>query len=1246
MNLNACRDRLRSGLADLGFSGQLASIQPVADIDVTVGTPCFLAFFKLVDSFVALEATWRRAQDAIARYKAEQKEIPRDLYLTLFLLDTTPPQDLEILQTITRDIMICRKIVLLADPNELAASLESLPFMKLGAGSARPAPGISQVFSAFEERGYPREILDILSDRASIERMLGQLLPVSPPPNIPHVRAVDLPFDATSSVGAQVSRLQSVAAKHFRGLQSADIDLSANITVIYGQNGTGKTSVFDAIEWALLGGVERLDTESKDDLSGRSPYVNLFSSNAATVELMLKVGDASVSIKRACDINGSVNLFVDQSESGDDRQLLNTIVGQQSAKLDIRVLRRLVRATSFLSQSSVKQFLIDDPRQRYSSLAHLLGTQDYIRVLDKLDELRKESDKRVASLSDALQNKDAEAESIRAHLRGRESLLSGSPETRELDSVLTARRHTAVQALTAAQSPYATIFPSSQGFHELQSSVAVASDWADKESRQSQLALDATTVALEASGRRSELLRAIAELEGQIADIQSKAQVAQEHVSRRREEQARKRLELNQVTVTATDSKARLGRLREALVILGQMKGLKRLAKEQEEQAGALDRELRTHTEQRESMVELLTAATAKRQSVAAELTRLRQQVHALDAVEALSASYAQLALDKPSLTQQLRKCLSDTTEQHGKKSELEVRIVALRQELSNLSAERATHLEQLERLGSLVLELQQFITSPECPLCGHAWESLEQLKRVASERTNWASPRVKEVDAQIAQLLERITATEAGLKYAEGELARLAAVRTETEGRIQQIDDQERQMRELLLRATASQNSVEIGFGLAQLKAQRSAELAAMSAEDVAFESQIRGLKDELTMNEAERSRREEVGQRMAARLAETERKLNNLAEQLSDAGVDALADDSVVDLKIEEAQREVQSGDVKRSSLLSECSAVDAALEQATLSMDSLTRTRDDQSASLLLLQQSLKRAEETISQAQLDPASSRDEIERRAASYRARIAALEQARVALRQLGQIGSWLIARQEIQVLNSKLDEIMAAKEGLVSDSERLQAWHSHLSGLYVALMDVKAAVENLQLDRYGPTINLLYQRLNTHPLFKEIRVLVDAAAQSVRITLSGLPAIAKDSVSGALAPTRYFSEAQLNVLALSIFLSHSLQQRWSRFIPLLLDDPVQNMDDFNANGFIDCIRSLAADNDRQFVLSTSDVGFYRLLLLKLRCMNYDGVIRFRAYRFEGISAAGSQLVRDWPAGHAVDTETAASAVS
>jgi hypothetical protein len=69
-------------------------------------------------------------------------------------------------------------------------------------------------------------------------------------------------------------------------------------------------------------------------------------------------------------------------------------------------------------------------------------------------------------------------------------------------------------------------------------------------------------------------------------------------------------------------------------------------------------------------------------------------------------------------------------------------------------------------------------------------------------------------------------------------------------------------------------------------------------------------------------------------------------------------------------------------------------------------------------------------------------------------------------------------------------------------------------------------------------------------------------------------------------------------------------------------------MDDFNAAGFIDCVRALA-DLDRQFVISTCDVNFYRLLLAKLRCLNSNGLKRFRAYRLEGISPEGPELVED-----------------
>ena len=47
--------------------------------------------------------------------------------------------------------------------------------------------------------------------------------------------------------------------------------------------------------------------------------------------------------------------------------------------------------------------------------------------------------------------------------------------------------------------------------------------------------------------------------------------------------------------------------------------------------------------------------------------------------------------------------------------------------------------------------------------------------------------------------------------------------------------------------------------------------------------------------------------------------------------------------------------------------------------------------------------------------------------------------------------------------------------------------------------------------------------------------------------------------------PYLYLSNAQLNVLALSIFLSLGSKQTWSNVDSLLLDDPVQHLDDLDA---------------------------------------------------------------------------------
>ena len=83
--------------------------------------------------------------------------------------------------------------------------------------------------------------------------------------------------------------------------------------------------------------------------------------------------------------------------------------------------------------------------------------------------------------------------------------------------------------------------------------------------------------------------------------------------------------------------------------------------------------------------------------------------------------------------------------------------------------------------------------------------------------------------------------------------------------------------------------------------------------------------------------------------------------------------------------------------------------------------------------------------------------------------------------------------------------------------------------------------------------------------------------------------------------PYLYLSNAQLNVLALSIFLSLGSKQTWSNVDSLLLDDPVQHLDDLDALSFLDTVRAVALGRfgqKRQIILSTCDRNLYGLMKL------------------------------------------------
>jgi exonuclease SbcC len=126
---------------------------------------------------------------------------------------------------------------------------------------------------------------------------------------------------------------------------------------------------------------------------------------------------------------------------------------------------------------------------------------------------------------------------------------------------------------------------------------------------------------------------------------------------------------------------------------------------------------------------------------------------------------------------------------------------------------------------------------------------------------------------------------------------------------------------------------------------------------------------------------------------------------------------------------------------------------------------------------------------------------------------------------------------------------------------------------------------------------SLIQRRLRPVYGFGEIELHPQRGGISVQVARKG----EKD-----ISPGDYFSESQIQILMLSLFMSASLTQTWSSFAPVLMDDPVTHFDDLNAYSLIELIQGLISesDNKRQFILSTCEDRLFRLMHQKFRKMN------------------------------------------
>jgi len=176
--------------------------------------------------------------------------------------------------------------------------------------------------------------------------------------------------------------ITKVRLKGFRGfVGEQEFDFYSPFTILFGENGKGKSSLLNAIEWCLFGndsigrntGIrERIDWEIKNR--------NI---KECYVELEVKENDSEYKIKRAW-----------KSKTRDELSIIGSDGKTTQGEDAKRELVKLIKNFSFKDfltsiyqhQEVIRFFLIQEPKDRNEAMDRLLGLSEYRNIIDGINK--------------------------------------------------------------------------------------------------------------------------------------------------------------------------------------------------------------------------------------------------------------------------------------------------------------------------------------------------------------------------------------------------------------------------------------------------------------------------------------------------------------------------------------------------------------------------------------------------------------------------------------------------------------------------------------------------------------------------------------------------------------------------------------------------------------------------------------------------------------------------------------------
>lgn len=1193
-------------------------------------TPCYMAFFAAIDSGELLWNTFQDTQREILRTRSERgSDWPRDLNLVLLLLQEASATS-AIVREILDDRYVCRKFVIQLNGQDVGDVLVDLPFWPADdlfeATGVTLAEGVQRAIKGYD----PRLIGDFANYSPGAQRIFEKIVQEA------YSLSSDLSKDETSVqprvMHSSQTRLQAIDITDFRGIRRLapeSLALTGDVVFVYGPNGVGKTSIADAVEWAITGQVSRLERFSRTVQSKTDPFVNVFS-NTGQARVICQFSNRE-SICRISS-NRSSARFIGEHKVPDDRAVIDHVVGTRApssdARLGIQQLRDLFRGSHMLSQHDLRAFLEDTKAtDRFDILTKMIGAEEFVRFREKVSTVFRRLHSEIATANEQKNSLKRNLDDISSRLRERkkeiEKLSHAVTEGVKPDDLI-ANFLDSLRHYGCLRDEDAVRRADGQPIeHRLELVSVHADSWI----RAKRAEIDELLVSVESLQQGlSAYLESLTRCESLKAEIEQ-ARATSEKWNREliNQEEVRRNFQTAFNNLKARQSKA--------------AKRLGDLSWLHESLPGYHERRQRL-----ESIQNSLSVSRDKAENSASALQEQQKLINAKRArhkeIEQLIATkenrYQGLALLKQRLTgvQAVQREMGQLADREKQR---DLRMKDLRQQASSAGSEyneSRARIEKLQKayeseasrhdlLSSLLVRLSQTLQTPECPLCGRGFASVDEAMRMIQEHLSTMPISLKEAARHLEEEKDKaetkrkeVLAIDETIRSVETEVKIIRSKKTEAASQVQAfIAECGSWGLRLPPDLDTWQKTVDEALNECQAPDLHTEKVAVGQV----IESLASSISEMQKMVDAARQKASQDDRLVVQITAE----LKTIESEMRQRGFDwdLLPDNERVAAEISQTQREIEQLNSQIANADTEAQRIESAAATLQASLRKIKEDAASKTSQMSHFESIRTHFVASCRSKGLDPGNAMESFESARLKSSEVLKSLSILDSRRQGLGQVATLMRLKREMNSLEFDQDQADQQYQSSVVREAGLREWESRIRNLETEVAKRQVDAVSSHLVRLEPTSQRLYRRLNPHPVFGGIKIKVDGKTREFDVEAQTL-LVGNDFGTISVSPSVFFSEAQMNGLAITVFLAGALRQRWSYFDTILIDDPVQQMDDMNVSAFLDLLRGLS--DWRQFIIFTCSRDFYLLALEKLESMNKCKKGSFVGYRLEGI--APSQL--------------------